>query len=384
MKILRTTLLLSWAGLVACSSAPNPQLDCSTGLCDEELDPREQGLGDLCEQRRADAFVPEQHSFTPTSLRWSCRDVPDIPDELKGQEYCESFAIVELPVTGTSIALGQQVDENGEAPAAWSEQYTTLSDDDWIALDDRAWEDPMAEAGACIFTSWHSDLDVPVPVCETEEECASYLGLGLNRQNFRMRNAVNSLDAAANLVFDCLQTFAGVTGFDGKPVEDPFTRGCLLNQLINRTSYRKSDTTVCTAALRATECNCWLKDSERDFPDALGALDRRGFHLASWENRKEAPTGCHYVETGDVLPEGSPEEHYIVACPLTVDEVLDHAETYTGQIDLKSYCDEKYGDDVVVHILMNPLGIACTPEESASPHAGSCPTSARRLLDFEE
>lgn len=351
---------------------------CAAGACDD-FDDREHGVGNLCSARRADAFNPNQLSFTNTSLRWSCKDVPDLPDYLKGQEYCESFALVQLPASGVTVARGQQPSE--EAPAEWSDRYLELSFDDYWALDELASQDPTAHAGACIFSSWQSDIYDELPVCSSPDSCESYRGLPLTGANFRMRHEVNSLSAAAELVFDCLQTYAGITGFDGKPIEDPFTRGCLLNQLINRTSYRKSDTTICTAALRLTECSCFPKGTDRDFPEILGSLDLRGFHLGSWTNRKAAPPGCHYIETGDVFPPGAPEVENLIACPLTANEILSHASASSGQIDLKSYCDEKFGDDVVVHTLINPFEVECSPEESPSPFADSCPRRAPWALE---
>jgi hypothetical protein len=360
--------------IAGCQSAPASDLGCETGTCDQDRD----DLGNLCEERRADVFNPNHETFTNTSIRWSCKDVANIPEDLQGQEYCESFAIVQLPSSGETIALGQQPSE--DAPAEWSNRYVELSDDDYILLDELAYDDPTAQAGACVFSSWQSDIVEPLPVC-TESECADYLGMPLTGENFRMRHEVNSLLAAENLVYDCLQTFAGITGFDGNPVTDHFTRGCMLNELINRTSYRKSDTAICTAAMRLTECNCYPKGTDRDFPDVLGSLDLRGFHLGTWDNRKAPPPGCHYIETGDVVPKGVPEVENLIACPLTADEVLSHASASGGQVDLKTYCDQKYADDVVVHVLINPLEVECTPEDSPSPYADSCPSRAQWVME---
>lgn len=374
--------------------------DCTDGTCDERDEGREQGLGNLCEQRQADAYNPNHESFTNTSLRWSCKDVPDIPDLCEkecaaeeedyyfdcfdecvagktGQEYCESFALVELPDSNQTVVRGQQ--PSADSPAAWSEAYLDLSDGDYIALDEIAINAPEQEVGACIFTSWQSDIYEPLPVCpESGDGCATYKGLELTGENFRMRHAVNSLEAAGALVADCLQTFAAVASFDGTPIEDPFTRGCLLNQLINRTSYRKSDTTVCTAALRLSECGCYPKGTPLDFPEILGSTDLRGFHLGSWTSRKKPPLGCHYVDTGDVLPEGrTTKVNNIVACPLTAGEVLAHASASAGSTDLKTYCDNKYADEVVVHVLVPPTIVECDPEASLSPFTDSCERTGR-------
>ncbi len=366
-----TLLLTAVLGLggIGCSASDNGSENCSGDRCDEK--DREQGIAGLCEARRNDAFNPNQMAFTNTAIRWSCQDAPGIDALDKGQEYCESFALVQLPASKRSVIRGQQVSEF--APEEWSERYLELNDADYNALIDIESADPNAEAGACIFSSWESDIFKPLPICEESGEgCEQYRGIELTGDNFRMRHPVNSLEAAENLVEDCLQTFAGVTGFDGKPVEDPFLRGCLLNQLINRTSYRQSDTAICTTALRLTECGCTPKEDTRDFPEVLGSLDLRGFHLGSWDNRKAPPAGCHYVETGDVLPPGAVNVKNIVACPLTATEVLDHSGQDFGQQDLKSYCDEKFADKVVVHVLMTKAAMECHPEESTSAFAGTC------------
>lgn len=374
-SILRLSLLaaLSVGGLsvggLACSSNGDDAPNCTGDNCDET--DREQGIGGLCKERRKDVFNPNQMAFTNTAIRWSCQDAPGIDELDKGQEYCESFAVVELPASAKSVIRGQL--ETEDTPAEWSERYIDLSAEDFNALADMEEANPEAEAGACIFSSWQSDIFDPLPKCpEDGSACEQYRGIDLTGDNFRMRHPVNSLEAAGNLVEDCLQTFAGITGFDGKPVDDPFSRGCLLNQLINRTSYRLSDTTICTTALRLTECGCTPKADTRDFPEVLGALDLRGFHLGSWETRKEPPAGCHYVDTGDILPAGAVDVKNIVACPLTATEVLDHASSASGQQDLKSYCDEKFADKVVVHVLLTKAAMDCSPESSSSGYADTC------------
>ncbi len=353
----------------SCSSDGGDTLDCTGDKCDEK--DREQGIFGLCQERRKDVFNPNQMAFTNTAIRWSCQDAPGIDELDKGQEYCESFALVQLPASDKSVIRGQL--DTLDTPSEWSERYLELSDADFESLLAMEVADPESEAGACIFTSWQSDIYDPLPICpEQGGQCQQYRGIELSGDNFRMRHGVNSLEAATNLVEDCLQTFASVTGFDGKPVEDPFTRGCLLNQLINRTSYRLSDTTICTTALRLTECGCTPKAETRDFPEVLGSLDLRGFHLGSWETRKEPPAGCHYVETGDVLPPGAVNVKNIVACPLTATEVLDHASANSGQQDLKSYCDEKFADKVVVHVLLTKAAMDCDPMSSSSAYAETC------------
>jgi len=351
--------------LLACSS-PEPASTCSDGTCDQA--DREYGVGNLCEERHADAFSAGRESLTSSKLRWSCADVPEAEDQQKGQEYCESFAIVRLPAMGTTVARGRQPSDEG--PEEWSDRYIDLSDGDFVALDELSTADPTAQAGACIFTSWQSDIYDPLTVCQSDEACADYLGLPLTGINFRMRHEVNSLTAAEALVEDCLQTYAGVTNFDGSPVEDPFMRGCLINQLINRTSYRKSDTTICTAALRMTECGCYPTSPGLDFADVLGGLQLRGFHLSSWASFNKPPPGCHYVETG--YRPNEPKVRNLIACPLTAAEVLAHATADGGQVDLKSYCDERYAEEIAVQIPITPAQIECKPSSSSSPYADTC------------
>ena len=73
------------------------------------------------------------------------------------------------------------------------------------------------------------------------------------------------------------------------------------------------------------------------------------------------PSGCRFVDAGD-------DSQTIVTCDLSATDVLDYS------LDLKGRCQTKYADNVVVHVPMPPASsVSCSPEDSASPYADSCP-----------
>ena len=59
-----------------------------------------------------------------------------------------------------------------------------------------------------------------------------------------------------------------------------------MNARINDTAYRKSDTFLCAAAMRFSECGCEL--SRRGLVRMVSGPKRRGFPLGTWSYRSEA------------------------------------------------------------------------------------------------
>jgi hypothetical protein len=351
-------------------AAGDPSCDpCAGGRCDLPDDPDEV----LCTHRRADAFDTQRPAYLDAFLRWSCLDVDGVTEEDRGQEYCEAFAIVELPgedaaaPAGEPLILGRNLGPDasyGTTPVGLDLDAATIA-----ALE----IDESAVVGQCVFSSWNSDIDMPVAGCEAgpaAAECPRVMGVPVTAELFRMQFDKNSDEAAEVLVEDCLLTEAA----PGDPHDltdlnhDDFMRGCLLNAELNDTAFSKADSTICPAAMRLGECGCYPRgyDGSVDFPELLSPSDRRGFALGSWsgfvhgsEPESALPPGCRYVDLGD----GS---QTLVSCDLTAADVLNHA------FDLRGRCDEKYADRIVVHVAVPEAHIECYPAEASGPNADRC------------
>jgi hypothetical protein len=342
------SLVAALALAAACASDEDgTDPDCTGAKCDIP----EGEDADLCELRRADAYNDNQIAFTEPFLRWSCNDVDGVTAEDRGQEYCEYFAIAQLPPANDGedppapAILGRNL--GADYTSGTTEPSIDLTYDQVTALE----EDASAVVAQCVFTTWNSDIPGPVPSC-SEESCPEVLGVPIEEENFRMKFDVNSMDAAQVLVEDCLVA-------DESGVDDAFTRGCLLNAEINDTAFRKSDTTVCAAAVRLAECAC-EPDGEETFAELVSPYERRGFLLGTWSSVSGLPAGCRFAELGD-------DSQTVVTCDLTASDVLDYS------LDLKGRCQTKYADNVVVHVPMpRPEAVSCSPTSSASAYADTC------------
>lgn len=347
--LLGASSLLLLLFVPACSSeSSDPGDECAGEKCDIP-DGEDQ---DLCALRRADAFNDNQLAFTEKFLRWSCNDVDGVTESDRGQEYCEYFAIAQLPPANEGeeppapAVLGRNL--GADYSSGTTEPSIDLTYNQITTLED----DPSAVVAQCVFTSWNSDIPGPLPSC-TESSCPDVLGIPVEEENFRMKFDVNSMEAAQLLVEDC-------SVGDTQGTDDDFTRGCMLNADINDTAFRKSDTTVCAATIRLSECVCSPTGSD-SLPEMISPAGRRGFPLGTWSSPAALPTGCRFVDAGDA-------SQTIVTCDLTAADVLDYA------LDLKGRCQTKYADNVVVHVPMpDATAVACSPDQSASPYADSCP-----------
>ncbi|MEM6990191.1 MAG: hypothetical protein AAF721_06835 [Myxococcota bacterium] len=312
-----------------------------------------------CEQRKDEAYTKGRPAFARDHLRWSCADVVGTAAEDRGQEYCEYFAMVQRPGAGEPDLLGLLNETAPSTEETDQELEVTEPGIELTAEEIEALEaDPTAVAGRCVFTSWNADVEACSGQCNYDDEV---FGIPvIDDSVFRMTFDANTYDAAEALVADCMDYIPGQGADDNPddPFHDDFLRACELNSVINETEYRKSDNTVCAAALRLAECGCYMT-LRVDLPTGLSQKGKLGFPLGSWEAADSLPAGCRYESV-------VPGAQQLVTCELTAAEVIDNAS------ELKSYCAQTYGDDVVVHVPVPAAAIRCDPDVDNEPYASTC------------
>jgi hypothetical protein len=268
----------------------------------------------------------------------------------------------------------------------------TLIDEQIFQLEDN----PDAVVGECVFTSWHQDVDVMLPVCGGSDVTCPKLALAddaklapwqtsrelpdvrLTATYMQMKATVNSNTAAADLFEKCMtEPPHGDPADPADPLHDDYFRGCWKAYQTFQTEWRRSDPTVCAAGVRLAECGCGVDtdgDGAADITDPAevaravvppqpaddGTLRMRGFHLGTWADPAGLPAGCRHLETGD-----GDAPRTLVACDLTASDVL------AGQADVKQTCREKYGDAVVVHVPVPAAAIVCAPPADGQ-YAATC------------
>jgi hypothetical protein len=363
------------AAAPACTTTDSGGPSCAGGKCDTPDDDPDATPEALCPDRRADALEGAQRAFTPEFIRWACSDVEGVTagpaGDDRGQEYCEYYAIVQPPPANQGGALPKavQIGRKEIAPLPLE-----LTDDQITALDDAS----DAIVGQCVFTAWHSDVPGPLPVCSSPTSCPEIVlpastkppawltrletGFQITHRVVRMLDVVNSNDAAKTLLDACA---ARAPQADADQA-DAYLRGCMVCGDLAATDecvyWRRSDPTICTAAMRLAECGCGIDLDGDDAPDEIslgtalvppqpdktGAVTLRGFPLGTWSGADELPAGCRFVDIGE-------DSRTLVTCDLTAGDVLD------GASDLKATCQQKYGANVVVHIPVPADQIVCTP-----------------------
>ena len=379
MKQRHLLLLAAAAALVlttACANDdPTTQTDCSGGKCDTPggKAPAEE----QCEDRRQDVIGSAQATFVETAIRWACSDVQGVNTvgrDDRGQEYCEYYAIVQPPPVAEgdtdlppALQLGRLLgNDEDQSDGNTTGLALELTEDQTFWLEDN----PDEVVGSCVFHSWHADIEPNYPACDDPAECPDVHGFELNARNFRMKVGFNSNSAAAALVRDCLQTGQVPSADDSEdPLNSEFYRGCLITADLYGTQWRRSDPAVCAAAMRLVECGCGLPD-DADVPTALvptqpqrdeegkDIITLRGFPLGTWSGLTELPQGCKYGPTGD-------DSQTLVLCDLTAADLLVSLD------DPKGKCQEKYGDNVVVHVPIPQNVITCEPPEGG-PNSETC------------
>jgi hypothetical protein len=302
-------------------------------------------LEQTCAERRDDAFNPNRRAFTPTALRWSCADVDSTPAGERGQEYCEYFGIVSLPPspsypTPEPLVLGRNLGPDG---ADGQTPIPIELDGEQIAALENAADSVV---GACVFTSWNADIDAP---CGDACSAEPVLGVAVDSETFRMKFDPNTNEAALALIEDCTESLPpeGDPANADDPLHDAFTRACHLNADINETQYRKSDNVICSASVRLAECGCSIVDGTA-LSEALAPPSALGFELGAWTGLGELPPGCRFHPVTDGADN-------LVVCDLTGAEVLQNAS------EIKSYCRDRFADDIVVHVAIEPSAIRCEP-----------------------
>tara|TARA_R110002073_G_scaffold303128_6_gene471295 strand:- start:6662 stop:8218 length:1557 start_codon:yes stop_codon:yes gene_type:complete len=392
----------------ACSSDDatdaRQEVDCSDGQCDTpgsaagaecaaafpgdrdaQAECREDKAYGHCEARRADALESSQQAFVKDAIRWAAADVEGVNQngrDDRGQEYTEYFAVVVPPPETEGEAapnralLGLNQDGGGT-----SSSTLDLTEGQIFALED----EPDAIVGQCVFTSWHNDISEPMAVCNgSDSGCpelafpegsavASWVtgttGMKMNSRNLKMKVSFNSNGAAADLAERCMtEPLSGDAENPDDPLHDNYTRGCMKAFELFQTEWRRSDSAVCVAGGRMTQCGCGVDtdaDGIADITDPKeisriliprqplqsGETTLRGFPLGTWTGAGELPAGCNYANTGD-------DGQTLVTCDLTGNDVL------AGAADVKERCRAKYGNNVVVHVPIPSAAIVCeTPAD---------------------
>ena len=337
-----------------------------------------------CENREQDMVFGSRKAFTRDGVRWAVADVEGVNTlnrDDRGQEYSEYFAVV------------RDIDESGEElldsttvlGLAGQELALKLTEDQEVYLEDNEFD----EVGSCVFTSWHADM--PPLACEEDESCPSIIGdRAISLDLMRMKVGFNSNSAARDLIARCLfidgmdrtlddgQEVSGVRTLQNGDPEDSsdilnrdFMRGCMHVDNYFQTGWRRSDPSVCAAAMRLAECGCSV-EGERDptsmiLPTAAQQLEDhskivlRGFRLGGWNGvgQEHLPTGCEYIRT-----EQEDDALTMVKCSLTGGEVLSNLE------DVKGYCRSKFATDLTVNVPLDAQAITC--DGGDGPYGKSC------------
>lgn len=381
ITLARIPTLLALATLVAtgCAGQDSDTTDasnCQGAKCDTPNDPADVS----CAKRQAEVLDSSNRGFTPDGIRWACADVEGVNAngrDDRGQEYCEYYAIVQLP-GGEAVDLGRPTG-NGVTDLAICVEgedsdncRAEITEDELFDMEDA----PDEVVGACMFNSWHRDIQQPYPSCTSKDDCAegaTVFGFPLIAENARMKVGFNSNGAAADLVEKCfeLDGLAPEPDFDNAddPNNEPFFRGCMGTNALFGTEWRRSDPSICAAVNRLAECGCTAEGVEDavDLSRAVvprqpssGLIDFRGFRLGTWGEKEGLPAGCRYADTGD-------DSRTSVICDLTSTDVLSNLN------DPKEACRAIYGGNVVVHVDLPTEALICDDTDVFGQECGAQP-----------
>ncbi len=368
-------LALATFTLVGCATADaaNSEAGCEGAKCDTPNDPPEES----CSKRQAEVINSSNRGYTPKGIRWACADVEGVNAngrDDRGQEYCEYYAIVELP-NGESVDLGRPTGSGVTSLSVCVEGdegddcRATITEDELFDLEDT----PDKIVGACMFNSWHADVDEPYANCRSEDDCdAKVFGFPLTADNARMKVGFNSNAAAADLVEKCFDLGGLVPepDFDNPddPNNEPFFRGCMATNGLFGTEWRRSDPSICAAVNRLSECGCTAPGVETPTDLGRAVIPRpdageelfRGFALGTWDDQTGLPPGCRYADVGE-------DSRTAVVCDLTATDLLSSLN------DPKEACRAIYGGNVVVHIDLPGEALTCDEKDVFGNECGNQP-----------
>jgi hypothetical protein len=352
--------------------------DCLGGKCDTPNDPPALS----CAKRQAEVISSSNRGYTPEGIRWACADVEGVNAnnrDDRGQEYCEYYAVVQIPGTDEPIDLGRPKSSGGVTDLAvcveGSENgqcRTVITEDQLFDLEDT----PDAVVGACLFNSWHADVSDPYPNCRSADDCqegAKVFGLPLTAENAKMKVGFNGNGAAVDLVQRCFELGSLVPepNFDDPddPNNDPFFRGCMATNRLFGTEWRRSDPSICAAVNRLEECGCSAEgvSSANELgravvgpPGSANDGRTRGFALGTWDDKTGLPPGCRYADVGE-------DSRTSVVCELTA------ADLVASLNDPKEACRAIYGANVVVHVDLPVAAITCQDTDRFGNACGERP-----------
>lgn len=368
---------------------------CVGAKCDTPQADNTEERTQQCLDRQDEVLESSKRAFTEDFVRWSCGDVEGVNtknQDDRGQEYCEYFAIVDLP-GHDAIDLGRRRSNEGkdvtasgicvEGEKAFSEAAADncafeITEDDLFDLEDNA----DAVVGQCIFTSWMSDVPGPLP-CDKGSGCTDdVLGFPVNAEYFQMKLETNSNATASSLVQACSEMrakesfLAPVPDFANPDDEfhSPFFRGCWMAGAFGL-AWRRSDPAICAVANRLIECGCEIAGVDRENigatvvppePGPDGTVGSYGPQLGSFEDPDAPPPGCQYVRVGG-------DHRVVMACDLTAADVVGNLS------DPKEACRQIYGNNVIVHARVPTDVISCSnPGTQLAQGCGEMPWNIGR------
>lgn len=332
-------------------------------------------LAGLCQENIQRHITVRTQELADGVVRWQCGDRPGVDGaDDRGQEYCEYFA----------MSNGKRVDLLADA-------------------------DPGAPL-SCFFTSVYMDV---APGMARDEYLAAELakpenmGVDVDPKLVRMKGQFNSRGAATTLVVDAMdvktaqndqrQAACFLASIDpaNKGNAEALKDACRGVKLTVRSAWEKAqklgakvpsagdanyemykDTVACMSVgrlehggvdwrmsdphiaqvvVRANdECGCTYSA----LPDEL-----EGFLQGSWSSPDTLPAGCRRVQV-----DGQPYQHMTI-CDVSEAERSDLETSLDYSENLQSYCNERFGKDIV---LTAPLRAVENPGSCSKSSSAFC------------